>query len=131
MAEGYLASFDPRLSVHSAGTRPSQRVHPLAVRVMDEAGIDLSSHHPKSVDRFLAEPFDFVITVCDNAKETCPVFIGKVRRRLHIGFDDPAGATGTPEEVLGVFRRVRDEIRRDFHRLYADTLLPELNGRPS
>lgn len=74
------------------------------------------------VDKFLNESFDFVITVCDNAKETCPVFIGKVGKQLHIGFEDPADATGTEEEVLTVFRKVRDEIKRDFYSFYNENL---------
>jgi arsenate reductase len=114
MAEGFLKSFDPSLEVHSAGTRPSGAVHPLAVRVMREAGIDLSAYLPKNLDAFLDRPFDYVITVCDNAKESCPIFTGAVRHRLHIGFDDPAEATGSEEEVLAVFRRVRDEIAARF-----------------
>ncbi len=129
MAEGFLASFDRRLSVHSAGTKPAQRVHPLALQVMREVGIDLSAHAPKQVDQFLDQPFDFVVTVCNHAKETCPLFTGNVRHRLHVGFEDPAEATGSPDEVADAFRRVRDEIRRDFHRLYAETLVPQLDGK--
>jgi arsenate reductase len=125
MAEAFLRSFDPRLEVHSAGTSPAQQVHPLAALVMGETGITLHGS-PKSVDSFLDRPFDYVITVCDHAKETCPFFTGKVRHRIHIGFDDPAGATGTREEVLSTFRRVRDEIRDRFHEFYLTTLLPEL-----
>lgn len=120
MAEAFLKSFDPSLVVHSAGTNPSTRVHPKAIQVMKEAGIDLSSAFPKNVDRFINEPFDYVITVCDNAKETCPVFVGKVKHRLHIGFDDPAEAQGTEEEILAVFRRVRDEIKKDFSHFYSE-----------
>lgn len=118
MAEGFLKSFDPRLEIHSAGTNPSTRVHPKAIQVMKEAGIDLSGALPKNVDRFIDESFDYVITVCDNAKETCPVFAGHVTHRLHIGFDDPAEAAGPEEEVLSIFRRVRDEIRERFRQLY-------------
>ncbi len=114
MAEAFLKSFDPTLEVSSAGTQPARRVHPLAVRVMKEVGIDLDGALPKHVERFLLKSFDYVITVCDNAKETCPVFVGKVKRRLHIGFDDPAEARGTEDEVLAVFRRVRDEIKQEF-----------------
>ncbi|NUN68550.1 MAG: arsenate reductase ArsC [Bacteroidetes bacterium] len=110
MAEGFLRSFDPSLEVFSAGTKAAARVHPKAVQVMAEKGIDLSGHSPKTVEQFLDQSFDYVITVCGNAKETCPVFLGAVKQRLHIGFDDPAEATGTEEEVLAVFRRVRDEI---------------------
>jgi len=111
MAEGFLKSFDPSLEVYSAGTEPSDRVHPKAVAVMREKGIDLSDHHPKKVDKFLDESFDYVITVCGHARENCPVFLGEVKQNLHIGFDDPAEATGTEEEIYAVFRRVRDEIQ--------------------
>jgi len=128
MAEGFLASFDRRLSVRSAGTKPAQRVHPLAVHVMREAGIDLSAHAPKAVSQFLDQQFDYVVTVCDHAKETCPLFTGAVRHRLHVGYEDPAEATGSPDEVMDAFRRVRDGIRRDFHRLYTDMILPQLDG---
>ena len=122
MAEGFLRSLDPGLDVRSAGTAPASRVHPLAVAVMKEIGIDLSGHRPRAVDEFLAEPFDVVVTVCDHARETCPVFSGRVGRTFHLGFDDPAEATGTGEEVLGEFRRVRDEIRARFTRFHAEEL---------
>ena len=111
MAEGFLRSFDPGLEVFSAGTEPSDRVHPKAVEVMKEKGINLSDHRPKKVDKFLDEPFDYVITVCGHALENCPVFLGDVKQQVHIGFDDPAEARGTEEEIFTVFRRVRDEIR--------------------
>lgn len=88
---------------------------------MKELGIDLSAGYPKNVDQFLNDAFDYVITVCDHANETCPVFSGNVKHRLHIGFDDPAYATGTEEHVMSEFRRVRDEIRREFHDFYAKT----------
>ena len=119
MAEGILQSLDPSLHVYSAGTNPAARVHPLAVKVMNEIGIDISSRKPKSVDVYLNRPFDYVITVCDNARETCPVFVGSVRRRLHIGFDDPGNVKGTEEEKMTAFRRTRDEIKErfvEFHR---------------
>jgi len=122
MAEGFLKSFDKNLEVYSAGTKPAEKVNPNAIKVMNEVGIDLSSNYPKLVDQFLNEPFDYVITVCDNAKETCPVFIGKVGKQLHIGFEDPADATGTEEEILSVFRKVRDEIKRDFYEFYLKEL---------
>ena len=111
MAEAILRTLDGSLEVHSAGTSPAERVHPLALRVLEEIGIRHSGSRPKSVDEFLGQAFDYVITVCDHAKETCPVFTGAVGRRLHIGFDDPASATGSDEEILAEFRRVRDEIR--------------------
>jgi len=118
MAAAFLQSLDTRLIVESAGTEPAARVHPMAVAVMREVGVDLSKSFPKSIDRFLDTRFDYVITVCDNAKESCPVFGGKVEHRLHIGFDDPAEVTGTEEEVLAAFRRVRDEIRLRFQSFY-------------
>jgi arsenate reductase (thioredoxin) len=116
MAEGFLKSLDPSLQVFSAGTNPAARVHPLATKVMKELGIDIGGNKPKHVEEFINDSFDYVITVCDNAKETCPVFIGKVHHRLHMGFDDPAEAVGTEEEVVAVFRHVRDEIRETFTR---------------
>ena len=122
MAEGFIKSFDPELEVYSAGTNPSKQVHPKAIQVMKEVGIDLSKNHPKMVDKFLNESFDFVITVCDNAEETCPVFIGKVGKQLHIGFEDPADATGTEEEILSEFRRIRDQIKEDFFKFYKENL---------
>ncbi|MCL5030618.1 MAG: arsenate reductase ArsC [Bacteroidetes bacterium] len=122
IAEGFLKSFDSELEVYSAGTNPSKQVHPKAIQVMKEVGIDLSKNYPKMVDKFLNESFDFVITVCDNAKETCPVFIGKVGKQLHIGFEDPADATGTEEEILKIFRRIRDEIKNDFYEFYQKNL---------
>jgi len=118
MAEGFLKFFDPALEVFSAGTNPSENIHPKAVQVMQEIGIDISKGYPKNVEMFLNQSFDYVITVCDNAKETCPVFNGDVKKQLHIGFEDPAEATGTDEEILAEFRRIRDEIKRDFHKFY-------------
>ncbi len=125
MAEYLLRSFDPSLDVHSAGTLPATAVNPKAIAVMQEIGISLDGAAPKSVDRFLGDQFDYVITVCDHAKETCPVFTGPVRHRLHIGFDDPAEATGTDVQVMAVFRRVRDEIRDRFTVFYDRQLRSE------
>jgi arsenate reductase len=122
MAEGWLRSLDAGLEVHSAGTQPAARVHPAAVTAMAEIGIDIAENRPKSVTQFLDEPFDYVITVCDHADATCPVFQGAVAHRLHIGFEDPAAVSGTEEEVLGAFRRVRDEIRVRFGQFYGETL---------
>ena len=122
MAEGFLKSLDQRLEVHSAGTDPAVKVHPNAVRVMHEIGIDLEKYYPKNVDDFINQSFDYVITVCNHAKESCPLFSGKVTHRIHIGFDDPAEATGSEEEVVAVFRRVRDEIRREFYEFYQQRL---------
>jgi arsenate reductase len=122
MVEGFLKSIDPELEVFSAGTSPSDRVHPKAVEVMKEEGIDLTGHAPKQVDKFLDRTFDYVITVCGHAREHCPVFTGKVKQRLHIGFDDPAEATGSEEEIYAEFRRIRDEIKRDFNAFYLEQL---------
>jgi len=120
MAEGFLKSLDPVMEVHSAGTSPSSHIHPKAVQVMAEVGVDISDGYPKQVDQFLDQSFDYVITVCDNAKETCPTFLGEVKEQLHIGFDDPADAIGSEEEILAVFRRVRDEIKKDFLKFYEE-----------
>lgn len=114
MAEGFLKAFDASWQVHSAGTEPSGEVHPKAIKVMSELGVDLSQNYPKSVDGFLNQTFDYVITVCGGAKESCPVFTGNVKKNIHIGFDDPADAEGTEEAIFFEFRRIRDEILRDF-----------------
>jgi arsenate reductase (thioredoxin) len=118
MAEGFLRSFDSGLEVYSAGTRPAERVHPAAVQAMAEEGIDVGAGRPKSVEQYLGQRFDFVITVCDHANQICPVFTGEVRRRVHIGFDDPAAVQGSEDEVLAAFRRVRDEIQERLRRFY-------------
>ena len=118
MIEGFLKSFDSELEVFSAGTIPADKVNPNSIIVMDEVGIDISSQYPQDVDEFIEQPFDYVITVCDNAKEVCPVFNGEVKHQLHLPFDDPADATGTEEEVLAVYRRVRDEIKEAFAKFY-------------
>jgi len=110
MAEGLLKARDPSLEVRSAGTRPAARVHPAAVEAMREVGIDVGAAIPKNVAQFLNQAFDVVVTVCDDANEACPVFVGKVGRRRHIRFEDPARAEGSPEAVLAAFRRVRDQI---------------------
>lgn len=109
MAEGFLRAYaGDQYEAHSAGTRPST-VNPLAVRVMQEVGIDISSNRSKNVAEYLAQHFPLVITVCDNAKEHCPIFPGPCIRE-HWPFDDPAESTGTENERLEVFRKVRDEI---------------------
>lgn len=120
MAEGFLKSFDSTLWTFSAGTKPSGHVHAKTIQVMAELGIDLSKNRPKSVNEFLDESFDYVITVCGGAKETCPIFRGEVSHRLHIGFDNPAEATGTEEFILSEFRRIRDEIQKDFKQFYEE-----------
>lgn len=127
MAEGFLKSFDASLVVFSAGTKPSEQVHPKAIQVMREVGVDLSRNYPKSSDLFIREPFDYVITVCGNADANCPVFTGKVAHRLHIGFEDPAEATGTDEEILTEFRKIRDQIKERFGEFYRTKLQTKQN----
>ena len=122
MAEALLRHVAPSLQVESAGTRPGKEVHPYAVQVMKEIGIDLSHAHPKSVDQFVGGSFEYVITVCDNARDECPVFIGNVGKRIHMGFPDPAEASGAPGEVLNVFRSVRDQIVAEFRAFAANEL---------
>ena len=122
MAQGFLQSFDKRIKVFSAGTEPARKVNPTAIDVMKKAGIDISKNNPEKVDKFLNEEWDYVITVCDQANEVCPVFPGKVRHRLHLGFDDPAQAKGSYVEVKNEFYRVRNEIRDEFFKLYESEL---------
>jgi len=110
MAEGLVNHFlGDRFQAFSAGTEAT-RVNPLAARVMMELGIDLAGHHSKTLDEFAGERFDFVITLCGDANEKCPLFFGGVQR-MHLGFDDPSRLPGHEEEVLPKYRRVRDEIR--------------------
>lgn len=122
LAEGLLrAAAGDLLDVQSAGSKPAGYVHPKAIAVMQEIGIDLAAHHSKHLNEFLNQDIETVITVCGNADQACPMFPGQVNRH-HWGFDDPAHATGTEEEVLTAFRRVRDEIRRTFEAYAAGRL---------
>lgn len=114
MAEGIMRKLYPEADIFSAGTKPEKNVSPYAVKVMSEMGIDISDQYPKSVNQFIKKSFDYVITVCDNARQICPVFTGKVRTRLHLGFEDPANATGSDEEKLEVYRKIRDQIFNRF-----------------
>lgn len=125
MAHGFLQSFSSNIEVHSAGTRPAAQVNPLAVETMLEAGIDISSHTPKDVSIYLQQEWDYVITVCGGANESCPAFTGKVKHRLHMGFEDPSEATGTPEFIKSEFRRIRNQIRTGF-RLFFHTNIEKL-----
>jgi arsenate reductase len=114
LAEGILrAAAGDLIDVHSAGSKPAGYVHPEAIAVMREIGIDISGHRSKPLTEFLDQNINTVITVCGKADQVCPVFPGQLNRR-HWGFDDPAQASGTPEEIRGEFRRVRDEIRGVF-----------------
>jgi arsenate reductase len=123
MAQGFLKSFDDKIEVESAGTQPASKVNLNAVKVMGETGIDISKNSPKSVDEFLNNEWDYVITVCDDAKETCPVFLGKVKHRMHFGFEDPSNASGSEEFIMSEFRRIRDEIKTTFFRFYNNFLI--------
>ena len=114
LAEGILRrALGDRCEVASAGSKPAGYVHPLAVKAMNEIGIDISAHRSKHLNEFLDRKVETVITVCGNADQACPMFPGQLNR-YHWGFDDPAHATGTEDEQLAVFRRVRDEIARVF-----------------
>ncbi len=122
MAEGMLKTLGPELAVFSAGTRPVGFVHPDAIAVMREIGIDIGGQTSKPVDRFLGQSFDCVITVCDHARDECPVFTGQVGRRLHMGIEDPGLVSGTGDEMLAAFRDVRDRMRKAFFELYETEL---------
>ncbi len=126
MAHGFLQSFDNRLEVESAGTKASGVLNHKAVEVMKEAGIDISYHTSDSVDKYLNDEWEYVITVCGGANKNCPAFMGKVKNRLHIGFDDPSHATGTPEFIESEYYRVRDEIKEAFFKLYQEKLKPAI-----
>jgi arsenate reductase (thioredoxin) len=126
MAHGFLQSFNSNIKVVSAGTQPAAKINHKAVAVMKEVGIDISNHKPESVDTYLNEVWDYVITVCDDANETCPVFLGKVNHRLHIGFEDPSMFKGSEEFIMNEFRRIRDEIYAKFSQLFTNDIKPQL-----
>ncbi len=126
MAHGFLQFFDKNISVYSAGTEASGKLNRTAVKVMKEAGIDISNHTSDSVEKYLNQEWDFVITVCGGANEACPVFSGKVKNRIHIGFDDPSFAKGSEEFIISEYYRVRDEIKNDFYKLYIEKIKPQL-----
>jgi len=126
MAHGFLQSFDKNISVFSAGTQASGRLNQKAVAAMKDAGIDISHHTSDSVDKYLKDEWDYVITVCGGANEECPAFFGKVKHRLHMGFDDPSHAVGTEEFIWSEFIRVRDEIKEGFFKLYVEQIKPQL-----
>lgn len=126
MAQGFLQSFDKNLIVCSAGTEASGKLNPTAVKVMSEIGIDISHHTSDSVDKYLSDEWDYVITVCGGANEVCPAFLGKVNTRLHIGFNDPSHAIGTDEFIMSEYYRVRDEINEAFLNLYVEQIKPQM-----
>lgn len=122
MAHGFLQSFDSNITVCSAGTEASGKLNHKAVAAMKEAGIDISHHTSDSVEKYLNDEWDYVITVCGGANESCPAFIGKVKHRLHIGFDDPSHAVGTDEFIWSEFIRVRNEIKEGFWKFYIENI---------
>lgn len=122
MAHGFLKSFDKDITVRSAGTEPASKVNPQAVKAMKEAGIDISGHKPTMVDEYIKQEWDYVITVCDQANETCPAFLGKVKSRLHIGFEDPSHSEGSAEFIWSEFQKVRDEIKEKFLDFYSTNI---------
>ncbi len=122
MAHGFLQSFDKNLEVFSGGTEASGQLNQQAVKAMREIGIDISHHTSDSVDDFLNEEWDYVITVCGGAHENCPAFHGKVKHRLHIGFDDPSDAVGTEEFIWSEYIRVREEIKEAFGKFYKEEI---------
>jgi arsenate reductase (thioredoxin) len=125
MAHGFLQSFNPNITVCSAGTEASGKLNEKAVKAMAEIGIDISHHTSDPVDKYLHDEWDYVITVCGGANEACPAFMGKVKHRLHIGFDDPSHATGTEEFIWSEFIRVRDEIKTGFRKFYDEHFKPQ------
>lgn len=127
MAHGFLQSFDKSLTVRSAGTEASGKLNLNAVKAMKEIGIDISHHTSDSVDLYLGDEWDYVITVCGGANENCPAFLGKVKHRLHMGFDDPSYAVGSDEFVWSEFIRVRNEIKETFSKFYNDEIKPRLS----
>lgn len=126
MAHGFLQSFDPAITVCSAGTEASGELNQKAVIAMKEIGIDISNHTSDPVDLYLDQDWDYVITVCGGANENCPAFPGKVKHRRHIGFDDPSHAVGTEEFIHSEFIRVREEIREGFRKFYVEDIKPQL-----
>jgi len=118
IAHGFLQSLSNKIQVFSAGTKPAAQVNPKAIAVMKEAGYDISAHTADNVDKYLDMEFDYVITVCRNVQEDCPVFSGKVKNNLHIGFEDPADAEGSEKEVFKFFQSVRNEIFISFKKFF-------------
>ena len=126
MAHGFMQSFDNSITVCSAGTEASGKLNAKAVKAMAEAGIDISTNTSDSVTKYIGEEWDYVITVCGGANENCPAFIGKVKHRLHIGFDDPSHAMGTDDFIWSEFIRVRNEIKEGFYKFYVEQIKPQL-----
>jgi arsenate reductase len=127
MAHGFLESFDNLLIVRSAGAKVSGEINEKAVIVMQEVGIDISNHTSDPVEKYQDEEWDYVMTVCTGANKACPAFFGKVKHRLHMGFDDPSHLTGTEDYIMSEFRRVRDEIKEGFYKFYTEQIIPQLS----
>jgi len=126
MAHGFLQSFDANITVRSAGTEASGKLNANAVKAMTEIGIDISHHTSDSVEKYLNDEWDYAITVCGGANEACPAFMGKVKHRLHIGFDDPSHVEGTDEFIWSEFIRVRNEIKEGFYKIYVEQIKLQL-----
>ncbi len=126
MAHGFLQSLDKNITVCSAGTDASGKLNEKAVKAMADADIDISTHTSDPVEKYLHDEWDYVITVCGGANETCPAFIGNVKHRLHIGFDDPSHATGSEEFIWNEFIRVRNQIKIAFSKFYEEEIKPQL-----
>jgi len=126
MAHGFLESFDKSLNVYSAGTEASGKLNRKAVKAMKDIGIDISDHTSDPVEKYLETEWDYVITVCGGANENCPTFLGNVKHRLHIGFDDPSFAEGTEEFIWSEYTRVREEIKQAFLKLYKEEIQPKI-----
>ena len=118
MAHGFMQSFDKNIIVRSAGTAATGKINEKAIAVMKEAGIDISHHTSDKIDKYLGEDWDYVITVCNEANEVCPYFPGRVKHRLHVGFEDPSKVSGSDEYIWSEFCRVRNEIKGAFYKLY-------------
>ncbi len=124
MAQGFLQEWDSDLEVHSAGTDAGDEISQMAVEVMEEEDIDISDHEPKLVENFLEDDFDYVITVCDDARETCPAFLGEVRNKRHFPFEDPdAFESDDEDEKKDKFREIRDKIKDKFSKFYENELM--------
>ena len=126
MAHGFLDHFNNEMEVDSAGVHPAQRVMPESIEVMAEKGIDISKHVPEHVYDYMKDPFDYVITVCDHANETCPIFTGEVKNRMQIPFPDPIHAKGGFNKRRKAYREVRDAIEEKFYKLYKEDIEPQL-----
>ena len=128
MAHGFLKTLAPDWHIASAGTEASGKLNHTAVLVMQEAGIDISSHTSDPVEKYLHEEWDYVITVCGGANENCPTFNGQVKNRLHVGFEDPSHVQGSKEFIYSEFRRIRDLIQEEFTRFYNHHLSSNMNN---